>query len=366
MRSFFFYTYHPTGAVATCYPRDLPRWVRQSRYSTVTCYRSKQKSHCVGRGAGGGERGSEQGGAGRRAGKDISRTHSLWLECVPMGVCRCTLRTVLWPAAGSPGPLPSGLPPVALKSTCGNDSLRLRDKGDRVIFYLEYVPSSAGIQRLPATIRLAKPWSNLLWSKDWHLRVIPLHPQKGQEPEKNETRHPLPSPESSLSFIFHMLPLSGVHPFLVPALPSYVLVLREIIAGSRLISSGSVSCNFNTEVGGKGSVLRKREEKTDLKTRKHEEEEIEQSRTGFSLFEVVFPRLCWDLPRERSQKLWECADCIVRSLVKERREPKEKASFSSVKGPPASTCPVWLLLRSILPWLQMRRKTKTIFPTQDM
>lgn len=34
-------------------------------------------------------------GAGRRAGKDISRTHSLWLECVPMGVCRCTLRTVL-------------------------------------------------------------------------------------------------------------------------------------------------------------------------------------------------------------------------------------------------------------------------------
>lgn len=177
MRSFFFYTYHPTGAVATCYPGDLPRWVRQSRYSTVTCYPSKQKSHCVGRGAGGGERESEQGGAGRRAGKDISRTHSPWLECVPMGVCRCALRTVLWPAAGSPGPLPSGLPPVALKSTCRNDSLRLRDKGDRVIFYLEYVPSSPGIQRLPAMIRLAKPWSNLLRRKDWHLRVIPPHPQ---------------------------------------------------------------------------------------------------------------------------------------------------------------------------------------------
>lgn len=202
MRSFFFYTYHPTGAVATCYPRDLPRWVRQSRYSTVTCYRSKQKSHCVGRGAGGGERGSEQGGAGRRAGKDISRTHSLWLECVPMGVCRCTLRTVLWPAAGSPGPLPSGLPPVALKSTCRNDSLHLRDKGDRVIFYLENVPSSAGIQRLPATIRLAKPWSNLLWSKDWHLRVIPPPPPKGSRTGEEWNPPPPPPAQNLLCRLF--------------------------------------------------------------------------------------------------------------------------------------------------------------------
>lgn len=88
---------------------------------------------------------------------------------------------------------------------------------------------------------------------------FPPTPNRVKNWRRMKSATPSPSPESSLSFIFHVLSLSGVHPFLVPALPSYVLVLREIIAGSRLISSGSVSCNFTNEVWGKGSVLWKHE-----------------------------------------------------------------------------------------------------------
>lgn len=197
MRSFFFFFFIPTiqqGKLPPVTRETCARWVRQSRYSTVTCYWSKQKSHCVGRGLGVGKGKAREVGQGGGQGRTLAEPTACGLNACPW-VCAGALWELCCDRLlGALGRFPPVFPPVALKSTCRNDSLHLRDKGDKVIFYLEYVPSSAGIQRLSATIRLAKPWSDLLRRKDWHFRVITHTPKKGQELEKNEIRHPRPQP----------------------------------------------------------------------------------------------------------------------------------------------------------------------------
>lgn len=83
MRSFFF-LYLPSNK-GSCHllPERPARWVRQSRYSTVTCYRSKQKSHCVGRELGVGKGKASEVGQGGGQGRTLAEPTACGLNACP-------------------------------------------------------------------------------------------------------------------------------------------------------------------------------------------------------------------------------------------------------------------------------------------
>lgn len=204
------------------------------------------------------------------------------------------------------------LPP----STCGSEAsvqlwqFTFAQQRRLGYFHLEYVPSSAGIQRLSVTISLAKPWSDLLRHKDWHLRVI-------QPSRVKSRRMNFPERETSLLLILYLLPLRRSHLFPGPALSSCVSVLGKIIDGPRLIFVGCFLCSFTSTARGKEFAMGTRKEDAGLKMRKHEEETAK--RDGPSIVWSCFSVFVEISRGETEQKLWEWAECFVHSLVKEKR-----------------------------------------------